>query len=317
MSTVAIGCLVQWFEIQMISEYLNSLKESAKDYKQQVYIDLTLNIDQTLEKVDTSITIKQIQDTFIKLCREFEDQGYQIDYRVYDKLYTIADYRRDFNSKYCNYVETLVWGESDMLLPSQAVATLLTLQESVKEKTPKWIGFFATCKMWDDSWTTLEHPEVTNLPRDPYAWYGTRRYMSYEKMEEINSNTEELDVNITYNYKFNGCGLVLSSELVKSGLNIPQSVFFTHEDTALQNYLTLFSPAGQIPQYVVKNILLVHNREHPNKRMHVAGEVGKDLNEKRKSNTWYRVASEMSKHNAYNITKQQKAYTWKDVWKAL
>ena len=51
--------------------------------------------------------------------------------------------------------------------------------------------------------------------------------------------------------------------------------------------------------------------------MHVAGEVGKDLNEKRKSNTWYRVASEMSKHNAYNITKQQKAYTWKDVWKAL
>jgi hypothetical protein len=34
-------------------------------------------------------------------------------------LVTIADYRREFNEKYCNDVDVLVWGESDMLVPKQ------------------------------------------------------------------------------------------------------------------------------------------------------------------------------------------------------
>ena len=32
-------------------------------------------------------------------------------------------------------------------------------------------------------------------------------------------------------HKFNGCGLVISSEVIKSGANIPRGMFFVHEDT--------------------------------------------------------------------------------------
>jgi hypothetical protein len=254
-------------------------------------------------------------EKYVRVCNQYKLQGYQIKYEVRDDLYTIADYRRDFNEKYCELADILFWGESDMLVPSQAMETILSLHEAVKEQTPKWVGFFSTCKMWDDSWKPLEHPKLTDLPRDPHAWYGTRCYMDYDKMEEINSDVESPHIESTYNYKFNGCGLVMSSEIIKSGVNIPKSVFFTHEDTAFMNKMLTIFGNNQIPLYIVKNILLVHNREHPRKRKYVVSEDGKDINEQRKSNDWYPKASEYSKYNAYNFMKQTKTYKWEDVWK--
>ena len=72
---------------------------------------------------------------------------------------------------------------------------------------------------------------------------------------------------------------------------------------------------GQIPQYVIKNILLVHNRNHPKKRMYIKGESGETMNMKRRSNDWYVKANQMCEHNAYNIFNQVKTYTWGDVEK--
>lgn len=315
---IAVGCLVQWYEIEMIEEYLLSLKKSIGEYRDKVLIDVCLTTNQELEKIDSTVDINTyIVKKYGKLCTDLKAEGYNINNTITSELYTIADYRREFNEKYCEQVDVLFWGESDMLVPSQAIQTILSIQEAVKDQTPKWVGFFSTCKMWDDSWKFLEHPKLTNLPRDPHAWYGTRSYMSYEKMEDLNSDTEAPDIHTTYDYKFNGCGLLISSELVRSGVNIPRSTFFTHEDTALMNNMTITFGSNQIPLYIIKNILLVHNREHPKKRMYVLGEVGKGINEQRKSNNWYRVASEMSKENAYNFMKQAKTYNWTDVWKAL
>lgn len=312
---IATGCLVQWYEIDMFEEYVNSLKLSIGNEKDKVLIDLCLVTNQELEK--STKDLYDIKKEFIRVCDSLESNGYELDYDITQDLYTIADYRRDFNEKYCELVDVLFWGESDMLVPSQAIETMLSLHEAVKEQTPKYLGFFSTCKMWDDSWKPLEHPKLTDLPRDAHAWYGTRCYMDYDKMEEINSDTESPHIESTYNYKFNGCGLVMSSELVRSGVNIPKCVFFTHEDTALMNkMLTLFGN-NQIPLYIVKNILLVHNREHPRKRKYVQDEVGGDINEQRKSNDWYKVASEMSKLNAYNFMKQGRNFNWKDVWKEV
>ena len=74
---------------------------------------------------------------------------------------------------------------------------------------------------------------------------------------------------------------------------------------------------GMIPQYVVKNILLVHNRNHPKKRMYVKGErEDGTMNEKRRSNQWYVRANEMSEKNCYNLfNPNYKSWTWEDVWK--
>ena len=311
---VAAGCLVQWYEVDMFEEYLDSLTKSIVT-KEKVLIDMCLVTNQDLEKVSDEVDmLTYIMEKYVRVCNQYKLQGYQIKYEVRDDLYTIADYRRDFNEKYCELADILFWGESDMLVPSQAMETILSLHEAVKEQTPKWVGFFSTCKMWDDSWKPLEHPKLTDLPRDPHAWYGTRCYMDYDKMEEINSDVESPHIESTYNYKFNGCGLVMSSEIIKSGVNIPKSVFFTHEDTAFMNKMLTIFGNNQIPLYIVKNILLVHNREHPRKRKYVMDEVGKDINE-RKSNDWYPKASEYSKYNAYNFMKQTKTYKWEDVWK--
>ena len=312
---IAIGCLVQWYEIDMFEEYLNSLKISASAFKEQVLIDMCLVTNQDLEKIEEGTDmLTYVMYKYLQVCNELRLEGYNITSEITQELYTIADYRRDFNQKYSKLADTLMWGESDMLVPSQAIETLLSLSEAAPAK---WIAFFGTCKMWDDSWKPLEHPKLTDLPRDPYAWYGTRSYMSYSKMEEINSGVEELEVVTSLDYKFNGCGLVISSELIKSGVNIPPSVFFTHEDTAFMNSMLVTFGNQQIPFYIIKNLLLVHNREHPNKRKYVAGEAGKDINEQRKSNEWYKVASEMSKHNAYSFMKQGRSYNWNDVWQAL
>ena len=131
---------------------------------------------------------------------------------------------------------------------------------------------------------------------------------------KINEKTEDLEVLVAPQHKFNGCGLVISSEVIKSGVNIPRSVFFVHEDTSFM--LMTQKILGNIPQYIIKNILLVHNRNHPNKRMYIEGER-KDgtMNQKRRSNDWYVKANKMSEQNCYNIFNPNfKSFTWEDVW---
>ena len=172
--------------------------------------------------------------------------------------------------------------------------------------------------MWDDSWKDLEHPDFTDKPfieGDTKNWWSLRYTMSKDEMNSINSKTEELDVKILPQHKFNGCGLVISSEVIKSGVNIPKSVFFVHEDSAFM-YMTN-KVLGNIPQYAIKNILLVHNRYHPKKRMYVINErLDGTMNEKRRSNEWYVKANSMSEQNYINLfNPNYKSFTWGDVWK--
>ena len=106
--------------------------------------------------------------------------------------------------------------------------------------------------------------------------------MTKEEMNEINSKTIQPEVVVLPQHKFNGCGLVISSEVIRSGVNIPQSVFFCHEDTGMM--LMTQKVLGNIPQYSIRNILNVHNRNHPKKRLYVKDEEGDTMNKKRRSN---------------------------------
>jgi hypothetical protein len=238
-------------------------------------------------------------------------------WRITDELITIADYRRKFNDEYCDRTDVLIWGESDSLLPKQMFIILDSLHHmSLRNNNSKYLTFFGTCKMWDDSWKPVEHNKFTEKPVDNKAWWGTRYQMSIEEMNEINDDVDELDVRIVSPHKFNGCGLVISSEVVKSGVNIPKSVFFIHEDTSFM--MMTNKVLGNIPQYIIKNVLLVHNREHKNKRMYIRGEDGSTLGERRQSNNWYSVASKMSEQNCHNIfNNNYKSFTWGDVWKNI
>jgi hypothetical protein len=198
---------------------------------------------------------------------------------VINSLYTIADYRRDFNDNYCNSADVLVWGETDMLVPKQMFTVLDMLHQNTQ--TPKYLATFGICKMWDDSWKPLDLI-ITNISP----------------------------------HKYNGCGLVISSEIIKSGVNIPRSCFFIKEDTAFM--MMTQRVLGQIPQYHFKNILMVHNRKHPNKRMYIQGENTEYIDDQRKENEWYTMANQMCEQNNANLfNTNYKSYKWEDVWNSI
>ena len=320
-NTFAIGCLVQWYEIEIIGEYIQSLKDAIGEInnKKNIIVDFTFVTNQELEKIDDNHEINALRFKFQDMMKSFD---VDVEWRVTNELVTIADYRRWFNDYYCDKVDVLMWGETDALIPKQTFEILDGLHSQVSPQTPKYTLFFSTCKMWDDSWKVLEHPEFTDKPFydkpeqfKPDHWWSLRYTMSIDEMNKFNDKVENLDVRVLDQHKFNGCGLVISSEVIKSGVNIPKSVFFVHEDTAFM--MMIQKVLGMIPQYIIKNILLVHNRNHPKKRMYVEGErEDGTMNEKRRSNDWYVKANKMSEENCYNLyNPNHKSYTWGDVWK--
>jgi hypothetical protein len=306
----AIGCLVQWYEVDIIGEYIDSLKEALDAYDGEVLVDFMICLNQDLEEC---ISENQLSQCYADIGRQLHDKRFKT--QLTGELITIADYRREFNSKFCDKADVLVWGESDAILPNQMFTILDNLhQMSLKNNNTKYLAFFGGCKMWDDSWKDLEHPDFTDKPfieGDNKNWWSLRYTMSKDEMNVINDKTDELDVRILPRHKFNGCGLVISSEVIKAGVNIPKSVFFVHEDSAFMQMTN--KVLGNIPQYVIRNILLVHNRKHPQKRKYIKGEEAPGSG--RRTHDWYMKANKMCEENYLNLfSPNYKSYTWKNVW---
>ena len=122
-NTFAIGCLVQWYEIKIIEEYIESVKCALShiENSNRVMVDFTFVTNQDLEKIDDEHEINALRFKFQNMMQDFD---YNVDWRVTDKLHTIADYRRDFNDKYCEIADVLMWGESDSLIPKQTFQVL-------------------------------------------------------------------------------------------------------------------------------------------------------------------------------------------------
>ena len=329
----AIGCLVQWYEIEMVQDYLYSVK-NALDYvddNKNIIVDLYLNTDQSLEKIDNSKistpTLEEIENRFSRMINTtFVGSNYKIvgglkDLNSHKKSpYTIADYRRDFNDYYCEKVDVLIWGESDSLIPKQMFKVLDMLHSNVKDEvSSKYVATFGINKMWDDSWRPLEHTDFTDKPfieADTENWWSIPYTMTIDEMNRINGKVEELDIRQIKPHKFNGCGLVISSEVIKSGVNIPKSCFFINEDTAFM--LMMNKVLGDVPQWHFKNILIVHNRKHPQKRNYILGEDDNIYIDKNRTNhEWYNIANEFCKINNSNLFEDANSFTWDDVWKRI
>lgn len=312
----AIGCLVQWYECDIIGEYVDSLKDALGEYKGEVIVDFTIMANQDLEKC---VSEEKLQECINKIQSACILDG-NTNVRIIKDLFSIADYRRWFLETYHSKADVLIQGESDALMPKQTFSVLNLLHQNVKTNTPKYIATFGINKMWDDSWKPLEHVEFTDKPfinGDEENWWSIRYTMNKEEMNSFNDKVEELEITNIKPHKFNGCGFVISSEAVKAGVNIPKGTFFI-DDTALQNMARRILP--DMPQYHFKNILIVHNRKHPNKRCkYILGEENIDyIDDKRNSTDWYDVANEYSKINdAHMFNPQHKFFTWEDVFKKI
>ena len=94
-------------------------------------------------------------------------------------------------------------GDGTWSAPKQTFQVIDYLHNAVEENTPKYVGFFATCKMWDDSWKVIEHTDFTDKPfidGDEENWWSLRYNMSIDEMNEINDKVESLDVHVTHQY---------------------------------------------------------------------------------------------------------------------
>ena len=136
----AIGCLVQWYEVEIVEEYFKSIKQAIQDIDnvENIIIDIFFNMSQNLEKIDEhKISLKEIESRFNSMVSSLRTVG-RINYNFYnkEKIYTIADYRREFNQKYCNDVDVMIWGETDAIMPRQTFQILDDLHENVKTSPP-------------------------------------------------------------------------------------------------------------------------------------------------------------------------------------
>jgi hypothetical protein len=312
-----------FYEIDMVPEYMESVLVAFEPMEnpENITIDFCFNISQYFEKIDTKLRTKEVLiEKFEKYMGDMEKHGVNIHYTIYDNddvPYFIGDYRREFNSNYCIDHDLLVWGESDCLMPREMFVVLENVDKYAREQNiNKFVLTFGIRKMWDKSWEVLEHPFVEGKTyhemHEPEKWETDKSSIWYtmdrSEMDVVNSISEEMDIRVIDYPRFDGSGLVISSDLVLNGCNIPPGVWACGEDTAFQN-LTMRMMGKNFRQFIVKNILKVHNRNHPKKRMYVQGEGEMKTNkEKRKSNNKWMNNHRICEHNLTILGDNQEAF---------
>jgi len=312
-----------FYEIDMVPEYMESVLVAFEPMEnpENITIDFCFNISQYFEKIDTKLRTKEVLiEKFEKYMGDMEKHGVNIHYTIYDNddvPYFIGDYRRQFNSNYCVDHDLLIWGESDCLMPREMFVVLENVDKYAREQNiNKFVLTFGIRKMWDKSWEVLEHPFVEGKTyhemHEPEKWETDKSSIWYtmdrSEMDVVNSISEEMDIRVIDYPRFDGSGLVISSDLVLNGCNIPPGVWACGEDTAFQN-LTMRMMGKNFRQFIVKNILKVHNRNHPKKRMYVQGEGEMKTNkEKRKSNNKWMNNHRICEHNLTILGDNQEAF---------
>lgn len=337
-NSYVIGTHVMWYEINMFEEHCRSIAQMLENIenKENVTVHFCFNFQQHYEKIDwekaykdlkftDSISFKgdlygipQLQEAFERIWSNIIP--YPTNVKIYwkglqnEEFYNIADYRRQLNDEWCTQVDFVLWGETDSLWPKQTLEIVESIHEQVFESggISKYVVSFADRKMWDKSWDIMCHPWFKDVEfQDTEEWALTndasgKSYMSLEKMNIINNiNLSDVEVITFHQPKFDGSCLVISSDLIKSGINIPRALLLAGEDTAFSEMCKLIL-GKNYRQYHVQNILHVHNRRHPKKRMYVLNEDNPNGFCDLRKGKWWEELTKKSKENLVNLTTQFK-----------
>ena len=138
----------------------------------------------------------------------------------------------------------------------------------------------------------MDTPEDTKLAES--SPWSIRYTMSQKEMDEVNAKTTNLDVEMIGYPKFDGSGLIISSDLLRTGANIPPAVYMNGDDSSFLESCRLHM---KIIDNIYKNILKVHNRNHPNKETMSKMKTNLKTHFKRSTRGWYKEFNEVSKGN--------------------
>ena len=300
-----IGTNVMWFEIEMYEDFIKGLVNLLNtdiENKENVIVDLCLNLSQHLEKLDTDkITEDEIIEKFYKGREKILQLGYEVNtFQVEkDEFYFHADYRRDLNYNYCNKVDYVMWGETDSFFPKEAFEALENLSNYTNQDgIHKYIACFADRKMWDSSWDDTVHTDYVDIEfvdddKQHLNLNQSKSQLPIETMNEINE-IDELDIRVINYPKLDGSCLVISSDLIKFGVNIPSCMIY-NDDHGL-SIMSQKLMGQNYKQFVFKNLLKVHARRHPKKRLYVLEENNPNSFGDRKNNKFNKFKS-MSDEN--------------------
>tara|TARA_Y100001963_G_scaffold156976_1_gene251932 strand:+ start:885 stop:1895 length:1011 start_codon:yes stop_codon:yes gene_type:complete len=328
--TYTIGVMVMFYEIKMFEEYIDSCIQMTEDIenKDNLHFHFCWNQSQYFENIDTDkITGEELRDKFYNQMDRLEDVGLNVHIDEKDDthdVYNIAGYRRDLNYNWCNKTDFVLWGETDSLWPKDTLSIIESVSEySEGQGVNRFVLTFAYRKMWDDGWKPLEHVDMTDLPfvnTDEWnlnAPESPKSYMTLETMNEINDRYDELDIRILKEPKFDGSCLVISSDLIKAGVNIPHALLCSGEDTSFADMAKKIC-GDTFVQYVIKNVLRVHNRRHPQKRLYIKNEDNPmGFCDDRKGD-WWKILCNISKMNLAKLwNNQEKFFTFDDVFEEI
>ena len=321
-----IGTNIMWFEIEMYKDFVDglvNLLDTNIENKENITIDLCLNLSQHLEKLDTDkITEDRIITMFQAGVSRIEDLGYEVNtFQVEkDEFYFHADYRRDLNYNYCKKVDYVMWGETDSFFPKEAFWGLESLsQYTDNQNIHRYIACFGDRKMWDSSWDATIHNDYVDVKfvdddKQHLNLDQAKSPLPIETMNKINENVEELDIGMIQYPKLDGSCLVLSSDLIKYGVNIPSCMIYNDD-----HGLSIMSEkllGKEYKQFVFKNLLKVHARRHPNKRLYVMEEDNPNSFGNKKNNKFNQF-KQLSDRNIQTLTSanEEKFFEYKDFKK--
>jgi len=320
-----IGVHVMFYEIEMLSEYIDSCIGMIQDIdnRENLTFHFTWNTSEYFERIDTAvISLNELNSRFYTCIDRLELAGCKVLTELKDnnvEIYNIADYRRDLNYNFCRSNDFVLWGETDSLWPRETLQIIEQVETYAQsQNVNKYVLFFSERKMWDPSWKVIEHNDFTDVTFiDDEIWpienlASSKSYMTLDQMYTINDKTEELDIRVLNTPKFDGSCLVIKSDLIKSGVNIPQSLLCSGEDTSFADMAKLFL-GDQFVQFVIKNILRVHNRRHPRKRLYISNEDNPRGFCGNAKGDWWEILQTMSKQNLSSLRHQALVYTMQDV----
>jgi len=324
-----IGTHVMWYEIEMYANFVDGLVNLLEPVtnKENVIIDLCFNASQKFEQIVDTEDIYKLKEKFLKGVSKIKDLDVKVVVQVKgmphqeNEFYFHADYRRDLNYNYCKKVDFVMWGETDSFFPKEAFQAI----DSLKEYTDgigehKYIACFSDRKMWDSSWDATVHKDYVDIKfvDDDEGHLNPNQAKSplpIETMNEINSKIEQFDLNVINYPKIDGSCLVMSADLIKSGVNVPLCLIYNDDDGLGIMAEKLLQK--DYKQFIIKNLLKVHARRHPQKRLYVKHEDNPHSFGGDKNNDFQKFLK-LSQENIYKLrTGKGKFKEYNDLKKIL
>jgi hypothetical protein len=239
---IVVGTLVQFYEMGMLPELIDAYMKMLESIEnpENVTFHFCFSTQEFLEKIDWEYfkakyshiyiwnDVESIERIFLEIVEsEFYKNKYRSIYQFktnQDEFYNIAKYRRELCQDWCEKADIIVFGESDTLLGSKSLELIDILHENVKNTTPKYVANFAGRLNWDNSWAKITHPRFRSVKYEETDEFifnniaSEKSYMTYAQMEEINNiPLDEIDV-VSFDVpKADGAGLIISSDLIRSG----------------------------------------------------------------------------------------------------